>query len=65
MPLTKLGYLSKTILVKSPPSSRIIFNGLLSLNAVKVCSIHQSNSSSFIPFQAKTGIPSFAIAAAA
>ena len=46
------GYLSKTILVKSPPSSRIIFNGLPPSKAYKVCSIHQSNSSSFIPFQA-------------
>ena len=30
-----------------------------------VCSMHQSNSSSFMPFQAKTGISEAAIAAAA
>ena len=30
-----------------------------------VCSLHQSNSSSFMPFHAKTGTPDAAIAAAA
>ena len=42
-----------------------MFKGWLSLKAKIVCSIHQSNSSSPIPFQAKTGIPAAAIAAAA
>ena len=51
------GYFSCTIAVKSPPSSKIIFasHGLSSDRMV--CSIHQLNSSSFIPFQAKTGMP--------
>ena len=65
MPFTNSGYLSKTILVKSPPSSKIIFRGLRSSPKKRVCSIHQSNSSSFIPFQAYTGIPASAMAAAA
>ena len=64
-PAASSGYLSKTIFVKSPPSSRIIFNGLRSSPKKSVCSIHQSNSSSVIPFQAYTGIPASAIAAAA
>ena len=59
------GNLSKTILVKSPPSSKIMFNDFPPSKAVSVCKIHQSNSSSFIPFQAKTGTPTAAIAAAA
>ena len=59
------GNLSKTILVKSPPSSKIIFNDLPPSKAVSVCKIHQSNSSSESPFQAKTGTPVAAIAAAA
>ena len=46
------GYLSKTIFVKSPPSSKIILRGFLSSPKNNVCSMHQSNSSSFIPFQA-------------
>ena len=62
---TNSGKLSKTILVRSPPSSKIIFNGFPSLNANKVCSMHQSNSSSVIPFHAYTGTPVAAIAAAA
>jgi len=33
--------------------------------AARVCSIHQSNSSSVSPFQAKTGTPVAAMAAAA
>ena len=57
------GNLSNTILVRSPPSSRIIFSDCSPKN--RVCSIHQSNSSSFIPFQANTGIPAAAMAAAA
>ena len=35
------------MLVKSPPSSKIILRGFPSLNAYRVCSMHQSNSSSF------------------
>jgi len=42
-----------------------MFNGFLSSPKNKVCSIHQSNSSSVRPFQAYTGIPAAAIAAAA
>ena len=53
------------MLVRSPPSSKIIFNGLESVKACSVCSMHQSNSSSFIPFHANTGIPTSAMAAAA
>lgn len=62
--LRYFGNLSCTKLVKSPPSSRIKFNGLPSLNN-RVCSIHHIYSSSVSPFQAYTGIPAFAIAAAA
>ncbi len=51
--------------VKSPPSSKIMFNGFLSSPKNNVCSIHQSNSSSFNPFQAYTETPAAAIAAAA
>ena len=50
-PLTNAGYLSSTMFVRSPPSSRIMFSGCPSPKN-KVCSIHQSNSSSVIPFQA-------------
>ena len=49
---TSSGYLSRTIFVRSPPSSRIIFNGFLSDPKNRVCSMHQSNSSAFIPFHA-------------
>src|ERR1700712_671169 len=59
------GYLSKTILVKSPPSSKIIFKGRSTLPKNKVCSMHQSDSSFVCPFHAKTPIPASAIAAAA
>src|SRR5690554_3433734 len=52
MPATSSGYLSNTILVRSPPSSRIIFKGSLCSPKNRVCSIHQSNSSSESPFQA-------------
>jgi hypothetical protein len=62
---TSSGNLSRTMLVKSPPSSKIIFNGFPSSKAVSVCKIHLSKSSSFIPFHANTGIPTLAIAAAA
>ena len=52
IPATNCGNLSNTMLVKSPPSSNIIFKGACSSPKYNVCSIHQSNSSSFIPFQA-------------
>ena len=52
MAAAKSGYWSSTILVKSPPSSKIIFSGSRDSPKKRVCSIHQSNSSSFIPFQA-------------
>ena len=52
IPETSSGNLSKTMLVKSPPSSRIIFRGFLSSPKKRVCSMHQSNSFSFIPFHA-------------
>ena len=41
-----------------------MFKGLLSLKTI-VCSTHQTYSSSVSPFQAYTGTPVFAIAAAA
>ncbi len=62
---TNSGNLSSTILVRSPPSSKIMFKAAPPLKAFKVCSIHHSNSSSFMPFQAYTGTPAAAIAAAA
>src|SRR6185436_17173918 len=62
---TSSGYLSNTILVRSPPSSNIIFNGLSALPKNNVCSIHQSASSNVSPFHANTPIPAAAIAAAA
>src|SRR5690606_7717733 len=65
MPDTSSGYLSNIILVRSPPSSRIILRGLRSSPKNSVCSIHQSNSSSVHPFHAYTLIPAAAIAAAA
>jgi hypothetical protein len=52
------------IAVKSPPSSRSIF-GFQSGFPIIVCLIHHKYSSSVSPFQAKTGIPALAIAAAA
>ena len=50
--------------VRSPPSSKSIF-GFHSLLPVMVCLMHQRYSSSVSPFHAYTGIPAFAIAAAA
>ena len=50
--------------VRSPPSSNIIFGVQPSLPSI-VCLTHHQYSSSVSPFQAKTGIPAFAIAAAA
>ena len=49
----------------SPPSSRMRLRDLLSLKATNCCSKHHSYSSSVSPFQAKTGTPAAAIAAAA
>jgi len=59
------GYFSWTMLVRSPPSSRIMLRGLPSLKPVMVCSMHHWYSSSVSPFQAKTGTPVAAMAAAA
>ena len=50
--------------VRSPPSSKIIF-GFQSFLPSIVCLTHHQYSSSVSPFQANTGIPAFAIAAAA
>ena len=50
--------------VASPPSSRIMF-GPSASGQVSACSVHHQYSSSVSPFQAKTGIPAAAIAAAA
>ena len=50
--------------VRSPPSSRIIL-GFQSFLPSMVCFTHHQYSSSVSPFQANTGIPAFAIAAAA
>jgi hypothetical protein len=50
---TSSGNRSKTILVKSPPSSKIMFNGFPPSNANKVCSIHQSNSCFILSFPSK------------
>ena len=60
-PLIYWGYFSWIKLTKSPPSSRIIFNDFPSEKAVRVCSMHQLNSSSVSPFQAKTETPVAAI----
>jgi hypothetical protein len=65
MPATNSGKRSNTMLVRSPPSSKIMLSGFPPSNAKRVCSMHQSNSSSFMPFQAYTGYPAAAIAAAA
>ena len=64
MPAMSAGYLSWTMLVRSPPSSRIMLSCEPS-GHLSVCSIHQSNSSAFMPFQAKTAMPALAMAAAA
>src|SRR5208282_4891481 len=63
------GCLSCRILVASPPSSSTMFgvqppDGPLA-GPRRVCSMHHSYSSSLSPFQAKTGMPRAAIAAAA
>ena len=50
--------------VASPPSSRIMF-GPFAVRPVSACSVHHQYSSSVSPFQAKTGMPASAIAAAA
>ena len=49
--------------VASPPSSRIMFGP--PSGHVSACSVHHQYSSSVSPFQAKTGTPAAAIAAAA
>src|SRR5690606_8003474 len=64
-PFASSGYLSRTKLVRSPPSSKIMLRGFLSSPKNKVCSMHHSYSSSVIPFHANTGMPALAIAAAA
>ena len=50
--------------VASPPSSRIMFGPSASGQA-SACSVHHQYSSRVSPFQAKTGTPAAAIAAAA
>jgi len=50
--------------VRSPPSSSSMF-GRQPSRPTMVCSMHHSYSSSVSPFQANTGIPTAAIAAAA
>ena len=50
--------------VASPPSSRIMF-GPSPSGQISACSVHHQYSSSVSPFQAKTGMPAAAIAAAA
>ena len=50
--------------VASPPSSRIML-GPPWPGQVSACSVHHQYSSSVSPFQAKTGIPAAAMAAAA
>src|SRR5690606_38984941 len=65
IPSTSSGYLSKTMLVRSPPSSKIILSGCRDSPKNNVCSMHQLNSSSVIPFHAYTGMPLAAMAAAA
>merc|ERR1719333_1140150 len=51
MSLRYWGYFSWTRLVRSPPSSRIMLSGF-PLGNTRVCSIHQTYSSSVSPFQA-------------
>src|ERR1700761_2089545 len=58
------GYLSCISLVTPPPSSRIMF-GVQPSGPHTVGSMHHQNSSSDMPFQANTGTPAAAIAAAA
>merc|ERR1719450_607845 len=64
IPLMYWGNFSCTRLVRSPPSSRIMFKGLPS-GKTRVCSMHQTYSSSVSPFHAYTGTPTAAMAAAA
>ena len=53
-----------TTSVASPPSSRIMF-GPSPSGQLSACSVHHQYSSSVSPFQAKTGMPAAAMAAAA
>ena len=46
-----------TIMVASPPSSRIMLAGLSASGQVSICSAHHQYSSSDSPFQAYTGTP--------
>mmetsp|Transcript_6152 Transcript_6152/g.15754 ORF Transcript_6152/g.15754 Transcript_6152/m.15754 type:complete len:205 (+) Transcript_6152:721-1335(+) len=64
MPARSSGNLAWTRFVRSPPSSRIMLSGLPS-GKMMVCSMHQLYSSSVSPFQAYTGTPVAAMAAAA
>lgn len=64
IPGKNCGYFSWTKLVRSPPSSKIMFNGWPS-GKTSVWSMHQRYSSSVSPFQANTRTPVAAIAAAA
>lgn len=64
MPGMYFWYFSCTRLVKSPPSSKIMFNGWPS-GKTRVWSMHHRYSSSVSPFQANTRTPVAAIAAAA
>jgi len=62
--LSNSGYFSCMIVVASPPSSRIMFGSQPS-GPRSVCSMHHQKSASLMPFQAKTGTPVAAMAAAA
>ena len=59
------GCFSWTMTVRSPPSSRIMFGALPPAKAFSCASMHSTYSASVSPFQAKTGTPVFAMAAAA
>ena len=59
------GYCSWSMAVKSPPSSSTMLASQGLPSSRMVCSIHHSYSSSVSPFQAKTGMPAAAMAAAA
>jgi hypothetical protein len=61
---SRCGWRSWMTFVASPPSSSTIF-GVQPPGPLSVCSMHHSYSSSVSPFQAKTGTPRAAIAAAA
>ena len=61
---SRSGCLSCISTVRSPPSSRIMF-GVQPSGPRTVCSMHHQNSSSSMPFQANTGMPAAAMAAAA